>query len=146
MRLLRIGKRIALFFLILILVLTGAYYYAVTPHPPSVPQGSAEDLLYRANSLARNDRWEEAKPLYKRAEVLFTAQRNQSKALYAAVSQIPPDESVDIPATIWSLTADLTQPGASDPESLPPTDGSLMHMNRGYGSPRLQPKPEIARD
>jgi tetratricopeptide (TPR) repeat protein len=37
--------------------------------------------------------------------------------LYAAVSQIPPDESVDIPATIWSLTADLTQPGAPDPET-----------------------------
>jgi len=117
MRLLRIGKRIAFFFLILILVLTGAYYYAVSPHPPSVPQGSAEDLLYRANDLARNDRWEEAQPLYKRAEVLFAAQGNRSKALYAAVSQIPPDESVDIPATIWSLTADLTQPGASDQET-----------------------------
>jgi CHAT domain-containing protein len=33
------------------------------------------------------------------------------------VSQIPPNQSVDIPATIWSLTADLAQPGASDPET-----------------------------
>jgi hypothetical protein len=37
--------------------------------------------------------------------------------LYAAVSQIPPNQSVDIPATIWSLTTDLTLPGASDPET-----------------------------
>ena len=100
MRLLRIGNRIALVFFNLILMLAGVYYHAVAPHRPSVPEGSAEDLLYRANDLAWNDRWEEAKPLYKRAEVLFTAQRNQSKVLYSAVSQIPPDESVDIPATI----------------------------------------------
>jgi CHAT domain-containing protein len=116
-RLLRIGKRIALVLLALVLVLTGTYYYAVTPHRPFVPAGSAEDLLYRADTLAWNDRWEEAEPLYKSAEALFRTQRNQSKALYAAVSQIPPNESVDIPATIWSLTADLTQLGANDPET-----------------------------
>src|SRR5579863_9646517 len=112
MRLLRIGKRIALVFLVLMLVLSGAYYYAVTPHRPLVPAGSATDLLYRADTLAWNDRWEEAGPLYKQAEGLFWAQRNQAKALYAEVSQIPPNESVDIPAAIWSLTTDLTQPGA----------------------------------
>ena len=117
MRLLRIGKRIALVLLALVLVLTGTYYYAVTPHRPFVPAESAEDLLYRADTLAWNDRWEEAEPLYKSAEALFRTQRNQSKALYAAVSQIPPNESVDIPATIWSLTADLTQLGANDPET-----------------------------
>ena len=50
-------------------------------------------------------------------KLLFRAQGNQAKALYAAVSQIPPNQSVDIPATIWSLTADLAQPGASDPET-----------------------------
>ena len=33
------------------------------------------------------------------------------------MSRIPPDQSVDIPATIWALTSDLTQPGASDPET-----------------------------
>jgi CHAT domain-containing protein len=96
---------------------TGAYYYAVTPHRPHVPTGSAEDLLFRADQLAWNDRWEEASPLYRRAEALFQAQGNQSKALYAAVSQIPPNQSVDIPAVIWSLTTDLTLLGASDPET-----------------------------
>ena len=116
-QLFRIGKRTALVLLALIVVLGGAYYYAVMPHRPHVPAGSAEDLLFRANSLAWNDRWEEAAPLYQRAESLFRAQGNQAKALYAAVSQIPPDQSVDIPATIWSLTTDLTQPGASDPET-----------------------------
>ena len=117
MRLLRIGKRIALIFVPVLVVLTGAYYYAVTPHRPHVPVGSAEDLLFRADALAWNDRWEEAVPLYQRAEALFRAQGNQSRALYAAVSQIPPNQSVDIPATIWSLTTDLTLPGASDPET-----------------------------
>lgn len=117
MRLFRIGKRIALALLALIVVLGGAYYYAVMPHRPPVPAGSAEDLLFHADTLAWNDRWEEAAPLYQRAEALFRAQGNQAKALYAAVSQIPPNQSVDIPATIWSLTADLTQPGASDPET-----------------------------
>ena len=117
MQLFRIGKRIALAFLALIIVLGGVYYYAVMPRRPHVPAGSAEDLMFRADTLAWNDRWEEAAPLYQRAEALFRAQGNQAKALYAAVSQIPPDQSVDIPATIWALTSDLTQPGASDPET-----------------------------
>ena len=113
-----VGRRIALVLLALIVVLGGAYYYAVVlPHQPHVPAGSAEDLLFRADSLAWNDRWEEAAPLYQRAESLFRAQGNQAKALYATVSQIPPKQSTDIPATIWSLTTDLTQPGASDPET-----------------------------
>jgi CHAT domain-containing protein len=116
-RLLRIGIRFTVAFLALVVVLGGAYYYAVTPHRPRVPAGSAEDLLFRADTLAWNDRWEEAALLYQRAEILFRAQGNQAKALYAAVSQIPPNQSVDIPAAIWSLTTDLTQPGASDPET-----------------------------
>ncbi len=116
-RFFRISKRMALFLPALIVVLGGAYYYAVMPHHPHVPAGSADDLLFRADTLAWNDRWEEAAPLYSRAEVLYRAQGNQAKALYAAVSQIPPNQSVDIPATIWSLTADLTQPEASDPET-----------------------------
>ena len=116
-RLFRIGKRIGLVLSALIVALGGAYYYAVMPHRPHVPVGSAEDLLFRADTLAWNDRWEEAAPLYQRAEALFRTQGNQAKALYAAVSQIPPNQSVDIPATIWSLTADLAQPGASDPET-----------------------------
>jgi CHAT domain-containing protein len=116
-RLFRIGKRIALVLSALIVVLGGAYYYAVMPHRPHVPVGSAEDSLFQADTLAWNDRWEEAMPLYRRAEVQYRTQGNQAKALYAAVSQIPPNQSVDIPATIWSLTADLAQQGASDPET-----------------------------
>lgn len=117
MRLLRMGRRIALVASVLIAVLSGVYLYAVMPHRPHMRAGSAEDLLFRADALAWNDRWEEAAPLYHRAEVLFQARGNQAKALYAAVSQIPPNQSVDIPATIWSLTADLAQPGAADPET-----------------------------
>jgi CHAT domain-containing protein len=116
-QLLRIGKRMALALLALILVLGCVYYYSVMPHRPRVPAGSAEDMLFRADTLAWNDRWEDAAPLYRRAESQFRAQGNQAKALYANVSQIPPNQSVDIPAKIWSLTTDLTQPGASDPET-----------------------------
>jgi CHAT domain-containing protein len=116
-QLFRIYKRIALVSLVLLVVLGGAYYYSITPHRPHVPVGSAEDLLFRADNLAWNDRWEEAAPLYQRAEALFRKLGNESRALYAAVSQIPPNQSVDIPATIWSLTSDLALPGASDPET-----------------------------
>lgn len=116
-RLLRVGRRIAPTVSVLIAVLSGVYLYAVMPHRPHLPAGSAEDLLYRADSLSWNDRWEEAAPLYRQAEVLFRGQGNQAKALYAAVSQIPPNQAVDIPATIWSLITDLTRPGASDPET-----------------------------
>jgi len=97
-----------------LLLAAGGYYYAITPHHTSAPPESAEGLLDRADTLSWVNRWAEAEPLYRRAEALFTAQRNPSKALYAKVSQIPPNESVDIPATIWSLTADLIQPGASE--------------------------------
>lgn len=117
LRLLRMSKRLGLTLSAMMVVATGAYFYVPMPHRPFVAEGSAEDLLYRADALAWNDRWEEAEPLYKRAEILFTARRNQSKALYATVSQIPPNESVDIPAVIWSLSADLTQPGAMSPET-----------------------------
>jgi CHAT domain-containing protein len=116
-RLFRIGKRIAIMFLAIVVLLGGAYYYTVMSRRSHFPAGSAEDMLFRADTLAWNDRWEEAAPIYQRAQSLFRSQGNQAKALYAAVSQIPPNQSVDIPATIWSLTADLTQPGASDPET-----------------------------
>ena len=55
-RLFRIGKRIALVLLALIVVLGGVYYYLVMPHRPHVPAGSAEDLLFQADSLAWNSR------------------------------------------------------------------------------------------
>ncbi len=48
---------------------------------------------------------------------MFAAQGESSKALYAQVSQIPPNESVDLPATIWALTQDLTLPAAANPET-----------------------------
>lgn len=116
-RFLRIVLRIACTGLTLVLIAAVAYNYAVTPHRPRVPRDSAEDLLFRADELAWNDRWDEAAPLYRRAEGEFRAQGNLAKALYAAVSQIPPNQSVDIPAMIWSLTADLTRPEAFDPET-----------------------------
>ena len=43
-QLFRIGKRIALAFLALIIVLGGVYYYTIMPRRPHVPAGWAEDL------------------------------------------------------------------------------------------------------
>ena len=99
------------------LVAGGAYYYAITPHHSSAPPDSAAGLLDRADTLAWGNRWAEALPLYQKAEQLYTSQHELSKALYAQVSQIPPNESVSIPATLWALTQDLARPEAADPET-----------------------------
>jgi len=95
----------------------GVYFYVITPQPSSAPPNSAQALLDRADILSWGNRWIDAEPLYKHAEQMFAAQGQSSKALYAQVSQIPPNESVDLPATIWALTQDLTLPEAADPET-----------------------------
>jgi CHAT domain-containing protein len=117
MRLFRIGKFVAVILAIAAALVTGVYFYAVAPHRSNADPHSARGLLERADILAWNNRWTEATPLYQRAQILFTQQGNAPKALYASVSQIPADESVDIPAAIWTLTTDLTLPAASDPET-----------------------------
>jgi len=83
----------------------------------SKPTASAQALLDHADTLAWGNRWADAQPLYNRAEQLFLSQHQLSKALYARVSQVPPDESKDIQATILALDQDLTRPEAADPET-----------------------------
>ena len=117
MRLPRIVKRLSATFGIMLVVAGCAYFYAITPHHSSAPPESADGLLDRADTLAWGNRWADAAPLYKKAQGLFLAQHQPSKALYAEVSQIPPNESVSVPATIWQLTQDLTRPEASDDET-----------------------------
>ena len=117
MRLPRIVKKIFATLGIMFLVAGGAYYYAITPHHSSAPPDSAAGLLDRADTLAWGNRWADALPLYQKAEQLYTSQHELSKALYAQVSQIPPNESVSIPATLWALTQDLARPEAADPET-----------------------------
>lgn len=95
----------------------GAYLYAVSPHHSSAPPESAEGLLDRADALAWNNRWTDAQPLYAKAQHLFDAQHRPSKALYAAVSQLPPDESVSLRSNILRLTEALQLPEAQDPET-----------------------------
>jgi CHAT domain-containing protein len=73
--------------------------------------------LSRVTALAWGNRWADALPLYQKAQQLYTTQHEPSKALYAQVSQIPPNESVSIPATLWALTQDLARPEAADPET-----------------------------
>jgi CHAT domain-containing protein len=117
MRLPRIVRRIFATLGITLLVAGCAYYYAITPHHSSAPPESAEGLLDRADTLAWGNRWADALPLYQKAQQLYTSQHELSKALYAQVSQVPPNESLSVPATIWELTQDLARPEAADPET-----------------------------
>jgi len=78
---------------------------------------SAQELLDQADTLAWQNRWTDAQPLYNRAEQLFRSQHQLSKALYAHVSQVPSDESKDMRATIAALDQDLTLPEATDRET-----------------------------
>jgi tetratricopeptide (TPR) repeat protein len=116
-RLPRIVKKIFATLGIMFLVAGGVYYYAITPHHTSAPPDSATGLLDRADTLAWGNRWADALPLYEKAERLYTSQHELSKALYAQVSQIPQNESVSIPATLWALTQDLARPEAADLET-----------------------------
>jgi len=101
----------------ILVVLGCAYFYAITPHHSSAPPESATGLLARADQLAWGNEWAEAQPLYAKAECLFESQHQPSKALYAQVSQVPPNESVSVPATILQLTEDLQKPEAQDEET-----------------------------
>ncbi len=95
----------------------GAYFYAVSPHHSSAPPESAQGLLDRADALAWNSRWAEAQPIYAKAQQLFEIQRQPSKALYAAISQLPPDESVSLRRNILRVREALQLPAAQDPET-----------------------------
>jgi CHAT domain-containing protein len=77
-----------------------------------------DSLLKQADFLSWNDNWNNAEPLYHRAELLYLQRQQRSKALYAHVSQIPStSESSSLPTTIFSLTEDLSRPEANDPET-----------------------------
>lgn len=77
-----------------------------------------DSLLKKADDLSWNNNWIRAEPLYHRAELLYTQQHRPSQALYAHVSQIPPNaESSSLTATIFGLTEDLARPEAADPET-----------------------------
>ena len=91
---------------------------AVRRMPHQVDDNNPDSLLRRADQMAWNNRWIEAEPLYRRAEALFREQSKASKALYAQVSQIPPNaEASSLPSTIWTLSQDLQHPEAADPET-----------------------------
>ena len=83
-----------------------------------IDSASPEALLHRADDLAWSGRWFAAAPLFRQAEIKYTAERNVSKALFAQVSQIPARaESASLSDTIYDLTQDLKKPGAADPET-----------------------------
>ena len=117
MRLPRAVKLSAIAFAFGVLIIGAFYFYAITPHASSAPVGSAQNLLDQADTLAWGNQWALAQPLYKQAEAKFEQQGQLSKALYARVSQIPPNESANGPLTIVSLTQDLGRPEAVEPET-----------------------------
>jgi CHAT domain-containing protein len=116
-RLPRALKLSAIVFAFGVLIIGAFYFYGFTPHASSAPLGSAQNLLDRADTLAWGNQWALAQPLYKQAEAKFEKQGQLSKALYARVSQIPPNESANSPLTIVSLTQDLARPEAAVPET-----------------------------
>ena len=67
--------------------------------------------------MAWNNRWTDAQPLYAKAEHLFDSQREPSKAIYAAISQLPPDESVSLRSNILRVREALELPAAQDAET-----------------------------
>lgn len=75
----------------ILVVLGCAYFYAISLHYSSAPPESPVGLLERADELAWGNKWADAQPLYAKAEHLFDTQNQPSKALYAQVSQVPPN-------------------------------------------------------
>ncbi len=60
-----------------------------------------------------------------RLSISSKSQREPSKALYAAISQLPPDESVSLRSNILRVREALQLPAAQDPETkAPPSDSS----------------------
>ena len=98
-----------------VLVLALGYVAAVSPHHSTASPQSAQGMLDRADALSWNNRWGEAKPLYAGAASLYRKEHQPSKALYAEVSEIPADESTNIPATILRLKKALTTSDGQDP-------------------------------
>jgi CHAT domain-containing protein/tetratricopeptide (TPR) repeat protein len=87
-------------------------------HRARTNEHNPDSLLGQADALSWNDNWIKAEPLYHYAELLFAQQHRNSKALYAHVSQIPPNsESSSLTSTIFQLTNDLARPEAADPET-----------------------------
>jgi len=110
-------KRITAALGVLLVIASGSYFYAISPHHTSAPAESSDGLLDRADTLAWGNLWVPAAPLYAKAERLFVAEKRPAKALYAEVSQIPPDESGSVPAKILQLTRDLARPAAQNAET-----------------------------
>ena len=93
-------------------------FIGVRYNKSKVDDRNPDSLLKRADSLSWNNNWIRAEPLYRRAELLYAQQHRPSRALYAHVSQIPPNaESSSLTATIFGLTEDLSRPEAADHES-----------------------------
>ena len=83
-----------------------------------IDSDSPDALLQRADDLAWNGQWFAAAPIFHQAEIKYTVERNEAKALYAQVSQIPAyGESASLADTIYTLTQDLKKPEAADSET-----------------------------
>jgi CHAT domain-containing protein len=75
----------------------------------------ATRLLEEADEKAWLNAWLEAAPLYRQAEKIYENRHDDSRALYARVSQIPADsEHSSLPDQIMQLTRYLDLPPAKD--------------------------------
>jgi CHAT domain-containing protein len=94
-----------------------AYGLAVMPRRSLAEPDSAQGLLDRADALSWTNRWAMAAPVYAKASVLFKHDHQDSKALYAEVSQFPADESTSVAVKIRRLDDALKTKAADDPST-----------------------------
>jgi CHAT domain-containing protein/tetratricopeptide (TPR) repeat protein len=101
----------------LAIIAAGSSFYFVLLHHRTVLSDSSEGLLEHADTLAWGNRWADARPFYKEAEISFKNEGRLDCALYANVSQIPADETGSVEAKILQLSGDLLKPEAQNLET-----------------------------
>src|SRR5215472_6803507 len=115
---LRVWRKQLSFASIVLILLGLIAFVSVRSNSLKLDDRDPDSLLKKADDLSWNNNWIRAEPLYHRAELLFAQQHRPTQALYAHVSQIPPNaEASSLTATIFGLTEDLARPEAADPET-----------------------------
>ena len=111
------AKKIGIALVVGICAVGALYFYLTSPPHITAPPESADGLMAQADALAWENRWADALPLYFRAEHLFRTEGKPDRALYAEVSQIPPDERGSVYAKILTLQNELLLPEGQNQET-----------------------------
>ena len=82
-------KRITATLGVFLVIASGSYFYAISPHHTSAPGGIGRWLARSNGDFGLGNLRVPAAMLYAKAERLFVAENRTDKALYAEVSQLP---------------------------------------------------------